>query len=40
MNNTYSDGSSALGVQVPNVQQQFGSSDCGLFAIAFMLHLT
>lgn len=28
-----------LDTQVPNVQQQFGSSDCGLFAIAFTVHL-
>lgn len=27
-----------LGVSIPNVQQQSGSSDCGLFAIAFALH--
>ena len=29
-----------LGVQVENVQQQFGSNDCGIFAVAFTLHLT
>ena len=28
-----------MDVQVPNMQQQFGSSDCGLFSIAFMLHI-
>ena len=28
-----------LEINVPTVQQQFGSCDCGLFAIAFMLHL-
>ena len=28
-----------MAVEVPNVQQQFGSSDCGLFAIAFTVHL-
>ena len=26
-------------INVPIVQQQFGSCDCGLFAIVFMLHL-
>ena len=29
-----------LEINVPTVQQQFGSCDCGLFAVAFMLHLT
>ena len=28
-----------LQINVPTVQQQFGSCDCGLFAIAFTLHL-
>ena len=35
----YDDGSSMLDVEVPNMQQQFGSSDCGLFAIVFAVHL-
>ena len=29
---------SAMDIQVLNMQQQFGSSDYGLFSIAFMLH--
>ena len=28
-----------LEINVPTVQQEFGSCDCGLFAIAFTLHL-
>ena len=28
-----------LEINVPIVRQQFGSCDCGLFAIVFMLHL-
>ena len=36
---TDEDGDLMLQINVPTVQQQFGSCDCGLFAIAFALHL-
>ena len=36
---THEDGDLMLEINVPTVQQQFGSCDCGLFAIAFTLHL-
>ena len=36
---TDKDGDLMLQINVPTVQQQFGSCDCGLFAIAFTFHL-
>ena len=33
------DENGATTISVPTVQQQFGNCDCGLFAIAFTLHL-
>ena len=36
---TDEDGDLMLEIKVPTVQQQFGSCDCGLFVIAFTLHL-
>ena len=35
---TQEDDVTSLAVQIPPVQQQNGSNDCGLFAIAFALH--